>query len=322
MAVTEDGGRSLEQHRPRAADRRMSLFRPAAHQPIRLRRWSRWRPSSTSCSRADAIVVDAHTHLGRDEDGQSQDSRAAAGVPGPGPARCSGVHFPFTIPSARPPTVAHDRVLALGAGIGRTAVSVLPAGPGRGSGGRGRALPGARSPRDQAAPTGPGVRVRHAAAESIWKIADEAKVPILIHAGAGCRGWTRSPTSRCAFPTSCWYSPMPRLPTRACSPPGCATTPGPLRHLDVLRVRPAQAVRPGPSRADRVRLRRPLRAPISALHIILLMAGYAGLDGASARAHRRDDARRARGPAAGHPEPAGTGDPPGQRSAWSGSTAT
>ena len=38
-----------QQHRPRAADRALAC-RLRAHQPIRLRRCSRWRPSSTNCS--------------------------------------------------------------------------------------------------------------------------------------------------------------------------------------------------------------------------------------------------------------------------------
>ena len=135
---------------------------------------------------AGAVVVDAHTHLGRDEDGQSLDpaglielprsgracharlhvsaprSRASAWLPDPQRprsamgARSGGRLYPYCrLDPAEDPVGEAERCLALGA--------------------RGIKL----HPRAQA--FGFGDR----AAESIWKVADEAEVPILIHAGRG-----------------------------------------------------------------------------------------------------------------------------------------
>jgi uncharacterized protein len=134
----------------------------------------------------DAVVIDAHTHLGRDEDGQSLDptgllsfldqvepNARACTFPLHDPERAPGYRLPndrvlrwakefdgrlypyCRLDPADDPVTEAERCLALGA--------------------RGIKL----HPRAQAFGFG------NHAAESIWKVAQAARVPILVHAGRG-----------------------------------------------------------------------------------------------------------------------------------------
>jgi predicted TIM-barrel fold metal-dependent hydrolase len=133
-----------------------------------------------------ATVVDAHTHLGRDEDGQSLDpADLIAFLDQVGPTACActfALHDPERAPGYRVP---NDRVLRWAQESGGRLYPYCRLDPAEdpvGEAERCLAL-GARGiklhPRAQA--FGFGDRV----AESIWKVADEARVPILIHAGRG-----------------------------------------------------------------------------------------------------------------------------------------
>ncbi len=133
-----------------------------------------------------AVVVDAHTHLGRDEDGQSLDPATLLGFldqVGPTARACT---FPLHDPERRPSyRLPNDRVLQWAAeSDGRLYpyCRLDPAEDPVGEAERCLAL-GARGiklhPRAQAFGFG------DQAAESIWKVAEEAGVPILIHAGRG-----------------------------------------------------------------------------------------------------------------------------------------
>lgn len=135
---------------------------------------------------AGAVVVDAHTHLGRDEDGQSLEPEALIEYLdqlGPTARACTfPLHDPERAPGYRVP---NDRVLRWAQeSDGRLYpyCRLDPAQDPVGEAERCLAL-GARGiklhPRAQAFGFG------DAAAESIWKVADEAGVPILIHAGRG-----------------------------------------------------------------------------------------------------------------------------------------
>jgi uncharacterized protein len=133
-----------------------------------------------------AVVIDAHTHLGRDEDGQSLD---AAGLIAfldqiaPTARACTfAFHDPERAPAYRLP---NDRVLRSVQEAGGRLYPYCRLDPAQdpvGEAERCLAL-GARGiklhPRAQAFGFG------DQAAESIWRVADEAKVPILIHAGRG-----------------------------------------------------------------------------------------------------------------------------------------
>jgi len=134
----------------------------------------------------DAIVVDAHTHLGRDEDGQALEPEALIGFLdqlGPSARACTfPLHDPERAPAYRVP---NDRVLRWAEEAdGRLYpyCRLDPADDPVGEAERCLEL-GARGiklhPRAQAFGFGDG------AAESIWRVADEARVPILIHAGRG-----------------------------------------------------------------------------------------------------------------------------------------
>jgi uncharacterized protein len=133
-----------------------------------------------------AVVVDAHTHLGRDEDGQSLDPAGLLGAldeVGPDARACTfPLHDPERAPAYRVP---NDRVLRWAQeSSGRlypycrldpTQDPVAEAERCLALGARGIKL----HPRAQAFGFG------NVAAESIWKVAQEAGVPILIHAGRG-----------------------------------------------------------------------------------------------------------------------------------------
>jgi predicted TIM-barrel fold metal-dependent hydrolase len=135
---------------------------------------------------AAAVVVDAHTHLGHDEDGQSLDPAgliASLDQVGPTARACTfALHDPDRVPAYRVP---NDRVLRWAQESGGRLYPYCRLDPAEGPvaeaerclalGARGIKL----HPRAQAFGFG------DPAAESIWKVAREAKVPILIHAGRG-----------------------------------------------------------------------------------------------------------------------------------------
>ncbi len=135
---------------------------------------------------AVAVVVDAHTHLGRDEDGQSLDPAdliAFLDQVSPTTRACTfPLHDPDRAPAYRVP---NDRVLRWARESGGRLYPYCRLDPADDPvaeaerclrlGARGIKL----HPRAQAFGFG------DVAAESIWKIAQEAKVPILIHAGRG-----------------------------------------------------------------------------------------------------------------------------------------
>jgi uncharacterized protein len=133
-----------------------------------------------------AVVVDAHTHLGRDEDGQALDLAGLLGFldqVGPTTQACV---FPLHDPDRRPAYRApNNQVLRWAGEAGgrlypycRLDPADNPVGEAErclGLGARGIKL----HPRAQAFGFGDG------AADSIWKVAEEARVPILVHAGRG-----------------------------------------------------------------------------------------------------------------------------------------
>jgi predicted TIM-barrel fold metal-dependent hydrolase len=134
----------------------------------------------------EAIVVDAHTHLGVDEDGQSLEPEALVAFldqVGPTTRACTfPLHDPERAPAYRVP---NDRVLRWAQEFqGRLYpyCRLDPAEQPVQEAERCLAL-GARGiklhPRAQAFGFG------DETADSIWKVASEARVPILIHAGRG-----------------------------------------------------------------------------------------------------------------------------------------
>ncbi len=133
-----------------------------------------------------AAVIDAHTHLGKDEDGQSlapAELISALDQIGTEARACTfPLHDPERVPSYRVP---NDRVLRWAEeSKGRLFpyCRLDPADNPVAEAERCLAL-GARGiklhPRAQAFGFG------NHAAESIWEVAEEAKVPILVHAGRG-----------------------------------------------------------------------------------------------------------------------------------------
>ncbi len=228
----------------------------------------------------EAVVVDAHTHLGRDEDGQSQtpdqllefldqvrpDARAST-FPFHDPERSpayrvpndrvlrwaqesEGRLYPYCrLDPAEDPVAEAERCLALGA--------------------RGIKL----HPRAQAFGFG------NAAAEGIWKVADQAKVPILIHAGRGMPPMGRLADLALRFPdvvlvlAHAAIADQGMFASRLRDHPGIlydTSTFSVFDQLELFARVPAERI----VFASDV----PYDRPISALHTILRMAAYAGLD--------------------------------------------
>jgi hypothetical protein len=134
---------------------------------------------------ADAEVIDAHTHLGLDEDGRSLTLAQLLDQLDGAEARRACV-FPLHDPERKPAySLPNDRVLQwAGESEGRLVpfCRLDPAeGPlaecerGLAAGAKGIKL----HPRAQA------FRFDDGALDGVWKLAEEAKVPILIHAGRG-----------------------------------------------------------------------------------------------------------------------------------------
>jgi hypothetical protein len=133
-----------------------------------------------------AVVVDAHTHLGRDEDGQALDPSgliAALDEIAPTARACTfALHDPERRPAYRLP---NDRVLEWARESGGRLYPYCRLDPAEdpvseaerclARGARGIKL----HPRAQA------FGFADAVADSIWKVAEAARVPILIHAGRG-----------------------------------------------------------------------------------------------------------------------------------------
>jgi predicted TIM-barrel fold metal-dependent hydrolase len=133
-----------------------------------------------------AVVVDAHTHLGRDEDGQALDPESLIAFLDQVAPTARACTFPLHDPERTPGyRVPNDRVLRWAEESGGRLYPYCRLDPREdpvGEAERCLAL-GARGiklhPRAQAFGFGDD------AAESIWKVAAEANVPILIHAGRG-----------------------------------------------------------------------------------------------------------------------------------------
>jgi hypothetical protein len=133
-----------------------------------------------------AVVVDAHTHLGRDEDGQALDPAGlleSLDEIAPTARACT---FPLHDPERQPAyRVPNDRVLDWAEQSGGRLYPYCRLDPAQepvaeaerclARGARGIKL----HPRAQA------FGFEDSAADSIWKVAEAAKVPILIHAGRG-----------------------------------------------------------------------------------------------------------------------------------------
>jgi hypothetical protein len=133
-----------------------------------------------------ALVVDAHTHLGVDEDGQSLDPGTLVEFLDQVSPTARACTFPLHDPERTPGyRVPNDRVLRWASESGGRLYPYCRLDPAEdpvAEAERCLAL-GARGiklhPRAQAFGFGDAV------ADSIWKVASEARVPILIHAGRG-----------------------------------------------------------------------------------------------------------------------------------------
>ncbi|MGA2012209.1 MAG: amidohydrolase family protein [Solirubrobacteraceae bacterium] len=227
-----------------------------------------------------ALVVDAHTHLGRDEDGQAlspDELLAALDQVSPTARACTfALHDPERHPSYRVP---NDRVLSWAQASGgrlypycRLDPAEDPVGEAQrclGRGARGIKL----HPRAQAFGFG------DAAAESIWKVAHEAKVPILIHAGRGMPRMDPLADLALRYPDVVLVlahgaiADQGMFASRLRDHPNVVydtSTFSVFDHLELFARIPVERI----VFASDV----PYGRPLGALHVALRLAGYAGLD--------------------------------------------
>ncbi len=149
----------------------------------------RWRPFLAEVEKlrpAGAEVIDAHTHLGLDEDGRSLTLEQLLGQLDAAGATRACV-FPLHDPERGPSySLPNDRVLAWARRERGAADPVLPPGPRGRPGGGGRTLPGGRRARASSCIRGPRTSTSTARRwQGVFELAEDAKVPILIHAGRG-----------------------------------------------------------------------------------------------------------------------------------------
>ena len=248
-----------------------------------------------------AVVVDAHTHLGLDEDGRSLDpAELIAFLDQVGPT-ARAVTFPLHDPERRPSyRLPNDRVLRWAQESGGRLYPYCRLDPAEdpvAEAERCLAL-GARGiklhPRAQAFGFG------DQAAESIWKVAEQAKVPILIHAGRGMPRMDPLAELALRYPdvvlvlAHAAIADQGMFAARLADHPNIfydTATFSAFDQLELFARVPAERI----VFASDV----PYGQPLGALHTALRIAAYAGLDDHErTRTRRCDDDRHPRGSAA------------------------
>jgi hypothetical protein len=227
-----------------------------------------------------ALIVDAHTHLGADEDGQSQtpaELLAALDQVSPTARACT---FPFHDPERSPGyRVPNDRVLQWAKESDGRLYPYCRLDPAEdpvaeaerclARGARGIKL----HPRAQEFGFG------NHAADSIWKVADEAGVPILIHAGRGMPPMDPLADLALRYPdvvlvlAHAAIADQGMFASRLRDHPGVyydTSTFSVFDHLELFARIPVERI----VFASDV----PYGRPLSALHTVLRLAAYAGLD--------------------------------------------
>jgi uncharacterized protein len=227
-----------------------------------------------------AVVVDAHTHLGADEDGQSLDPGQLLGFLdqlGPSTRACT---FPFHDPERAPAyRLPNDRVLQWARESDgrlypycrldpeddpvREAERCLALGA------RGIKL----HPRAQV------FDFAHRAADGIWKVARDANVPILIHAGRGMPPMDSLADLALRYPevvlvlAHAGIADQGMFSSRLRDHPGVLYDTSTFSVFDLIELFAKVPVERIVFASDV-----PYGRPIGALHTVLRIAAYAGLD--------------------------------------------
>ena len=209
-----------------------------------------------------AEVIDAHTHLGLDEDGRSLTLEQLLSQLDDAEARSARACSRCTIPSASPPTGSRTTACSAWAGEsdGRL-VAFCRLDPAEDAARRGRTLPGGGRRRHQAASARPGLRVRRPGDGGDLHARRRRRRPDPDPRRARAAAAGRGPGEPRAAPPRGRADPRPRRDLRPGHPDLAPGRPpgGAVRHLLLLSARRDRAVRAGPRRAHRVRLRPPLR---------------------------------------------------------------
>ena len=194
-------------------------------------------------------IFDAHTHIGaNDPDGFRCTARAARRARAAG---ARGVVFPMHEPDGYPP--ANDRVIEE-AERARTAgwSPFCRLDPADDAAGRGRALPGRRARAGiKLHPRAEDFALDHPALRDVFALADERRLPVLVHAGRGIPALGRHAVELCGrYPGLRLILAHAGICDLAWIWRDGADLPQPLlRHLVVVAQRPAGAVRARAARA-------------------------------------------------------------------------
>ena len=229
---------------------------------------------------AGAVVVDAHTHLGLDEDGRSLDLAgllAALDQVGEDARACV---FPLHDPERRPAyRVPNDRVLAWAAQSGGRLVPFCRLDPRDGPVAEARRCLALGAKGIKLHPRAQAFTFAEPAAAEIFAVARDAGVPILIHAGRGMGPMDELATLALRFPevplvlAHAAIADQGMFASRLGDHPAVLYDTSCFAALDVVELFarvPAERI----VFASDI----PYGRPVPALHLALRVAAYAGLD--------------------------------------------
>jgi predicted TIM-barrel fold metal-dependent hydrolase len=229
---------------------------------------------------AGAAVVDAHTHLGRDEDGQSLDPAALISFLDQVAPTARACTFPLHDPERSPGyRIPNDRVLRWAQESGGRLYPYCRLDPAEDPVGEAERCLGLGARGIKLHPRAQAFGFSDRAAESIWKVASEAGVPILIHAGRGMPRMDPLADLALRFPdvtlvlAHAAIADQGMFASRLADHPSVVydtSTFSVFDQIELFARVPAERI----VFASDV----PYGRPISALHTVLRIAAYAGLD--------------------------------------------
>lgn len=225
-------------------------------------------------------VLDAHTHLGADEDGRSLDPRTLLTALDEASSTARAVVFPFHDPERHPAyRVPNDRVLEWSQDSDGRLIPYCRLNPDEDPVGEAERCLAKGARGIKLHPRAQGFEFLHPAAPAIFEVARDARVPILIHAGRGMRSMAALVDLALQFPEVPLVLAHAGIADQAVFAAGFAGHPcalydtscfGPQDVVELFARVPAERI----VFASDV----PYGRPIGALFLAMRAAAYAGLD--------------------------------------------